>query len=209
MTVGEWVASTVLSDREKRCVTLAWARREEKVARQLSLRKSYLGQQVSELEARVQTCAAYIFRLRKALFLGDITELLQPDDEDVVSEGEGGGTEVGGHPTGDSALPPETSATQRNRLVNQEYHRDTTSTPVRVQSIMIATNGNNSSFGASFDHLGRLLIRTYSTHRSGASFTYLSMRYRRELETSASIHARCRGRPLPPSISQNGGSEKL
>lgn len=166
------MASTVLSDREKRCVTLAWARREEKVARQFTLRKSYLGQQVSELEARVQKGAAYIFRLRKAL-LGDITELLQPDDEDVVGEGEGGGTEVGGHPTGDSALPPETSATQRNRLVNQEYHWDTTSTPVRVQRIMIATNGNNSSFGASFDHLGRLLIRTYSTHRSGASFIYI------------------------------------
>ena len=86
---AEWMRSVPLSDRDKRCVTRAWDRREEKAAKQFTDIRFCLGRGVSELRARVQTNAARVVRLRKAV-LGNVFELLYIADEGVASGGVGG-----------------------------------------------------------------------------------------------------------------------
>ena len=118
MARGEWMASTVLSDRDKRIISRAWFRRDERLGKKFTARRFYLSHRITELKARVQADAVFIFRLRKGL-LGDITELLHADDECAAGEGGGMDAEAGGHLAGTDALPPGASATQRNRLFSQ------------------------------------------------------------------------------------------
>ena len=118
MTRVKWIESTLLSDRDKRCLSRAWSRRQERLARQYAARNFQLGRRISSLQADVQMDAQYILRIRKAM-LGDIAELLHTDDECAVGEEGGGDAEDGAHPAGADALPPQASATQRNRLFNQ------------------------------------------------------------------------------------------
>ena len=118
MTRGKWMESTLRSDRDKRCLSRAWTRRKEKLAKQYTARTFHLVRRISTLKADVQVDAKLVLRLRKPL-LGEITEVLHADDGCAVGEGGGGDAEVGAHPPGADKLPPEVSATQRNRLYNQ------------------------------------------------------------------------------------------
>ena len=115
MSLGEWMASTVLSDRDKRNISRAWFRRDEGLGKKFTARRFYLGHRITELKARVHSDAVRIFRLRKGLF-GDIIELLHADDECAAGEGGDKEAEAGGHLTGADALPPGGSATQHHRL---------------------------------------------------------------------------------------------
>ena len=112
------MASTVLSDRDKRIISRAWFRRDERLGKKFTARRFYLSHRITELKARVRADAGFIFRLRKGL-LGDITELLHADDECAAGEGGGMDAEAGGHLAGADALRPGASATQRNRLFSQ------------------------------------------------------------------------------------------
>ena len=84
----------------------------------MSARRFYLGHRITELKARVQADAVFIFRYRKGL-LGDITVLLHADDECAAGAGGGMNAEAGGHLAGTDALLPGASATQRNLFVSQ------------------------------------------------------------------------------------------
>ena len=109
MARGEWMASTVPSDRDKRIISRAWFRRDESLGKKFTARRLYLGYRITELKARVQADAVLIFRLRKGL-LGDVTELLHADDECSAGERDGMDAEAGGHLAGADALPPGASA---------------------------------------------------------------------------------------------------
>ena len=118
VTRAEGMGPTTLIDRDARCVTRAWDRRKEKAAKQFTDRRFHLRRRVRGLKARVQTNAAHIFRLPKAVF-GNMSELLHIADEGVASGSSGGGAEAGRHPVGEGALPPEASPSQRKRLLSQ------------------------------------------------------------------------------------------
>ena len=96
---------------DKRCVTRAWDRREKKAPKQFTDRRSYLGRRVSELRTGVQTNAAHIFRLRKAVF-GNVSELLHIADEGIASGGSGRGAEATRHPVGEDSPRPGASPAQ-------------------------------------------------------------------------------------------------
>ena len=115
MARGEWMASTVLSDRDKQIISRAWFRHDESLGKKFTARRFYLGHRITELKVRVQAYAVLILRLRKGM-LGDITELLHADDECSAGERDGMDAEAGGHLAGADALPPGASATQRDRL---------------------------------------------------------------------------------------------
>ena len=93
------MASTVLSDRDKRIISRAWFRRDERLGKKFIARRIYLGHRITKLKSGVQADAVFIFRLRKGL-QGDIIELLHANDECAAGEGGGMNAVAGGHLAG-------------------------------------------------------------------------------------------------------------
>lgn len=80
-----------------------------------SRRKSYLGIRIVDLEKRVQEIAVEVARLRGAM-LGDITQLLLPDDD-----GDGGDAEADARPSVEVPPPRKNTPTQHHRLRTQAF----------------------------------------------------------------------------------------
>ena len=86
--------------------------------KKFTARRFYPGHRITQLKARVQADAVFIFRLWKGL-LGDIIELLHADDECAAGEGGCMNAEASGHLAGADALMPGASATQPNCFFSQ------------------------------------------------------------------------------------------
>ena len=72
---AEWMKSTLLTVRPKRCLTRAWSRRSPRLDKKFGNRHAYLKHRVRELEERVKKTAEHIRPLRGCL-LGRVGELL-------------------------------------------------------------------------------------------------------------------------------------
>lgn len=114
ITRAEWMQSTILTDREKRCIKKSWEKREAKVSKRFHDRTRYLTRRVKELQERVDSTSHLIDRLRQGL-LGDIVMLLYRDADDHDADVVGVVDAAGGAVHSASSV----SAAQRTRLYRQ------------------------------------------------------------------------------------------
>lgn len=112
----EWMKSTLLTTREKRCLTRAWTRRTARLDTKSANRHAYLKRRVVEVEGRATKNSGHIARLRKCTSAG-IAELLSDDDKDEGGSGDDGADADG--PAEDEEEDTKVSPAQMARLYSQ------------------------------------------------------------------------------------------
>lgn len=108
--------STLLTERQKRCLTRAWSRRPARLEKKFANRHAYLKQRVGDLEERTKANAGYIRRLRGCL-LGRVDELRFDGGKDGGDLG--GGHAADGLGSGESGEETQESPAQTARLYSQ------------------------------------------------------------------------------------------
>ena len=73
--------STLLSEREKRCLNRTWTRRGARLAKHFQNHKSYLKRRVQEVADRVKKNEVHICRPQSHM-VGKVNDLLFDDDQD-------------------------------------------------------------------------------------------------------------------------------
>ena len=112
---GEWIKSTLLTEREKRCLTRAWTRRGARVAKHFQIHKSYLKRRVQGGADQVKKNEVYI-RLLRSHLVWKVNDLIFDDDQDDrgAEDSAAGGGETPSQ--GESETACEISDAQRARL---------------------------------------------------------------------------------------------
>lgn len=130
ITRAEWIASMVMTDREKRCLTKAWYRRKARVNKRFADRARYLSRRATEMRRRVDSAESSIPRLRGAM-QGNISKLLYRDaddhDADVVGPADTapGSAETSGNEVSDAQCARLfRQAVSTAEVLGQQHDRD-------------------------------------------------------------------------------------
>lgn len=113
LSPAEWMKSTLLTERQKRCLTRGWTRRHARLGKKAGNRLTYLKFRVGQLEERLEETSRCTSRLRKCL-LGNVGDLLWDENKD-----DGEGVAADGPGAAEDGEGAKVSPTQKARLYAQ------------------------------------------------------------------------------------------